>query len=362
MSDGFTTHKWLLPASWLYGLGVGCRNYLFDKGVLRSRRFDIPVIDVGNISVGGTGKTPHVEYLIRLLRHSCKVAVLSRGYKRSTRGFVLATSSSTSLEIGDEPKQIKDKFGDVVVAVDEDRCDGIDQLLSAPSTRDIGVVLLDDAFQHRYVHAGLNILLTDYNRLITDDALLPAGRLRESAGGRRRADIIVVTKCPANLPPLEMNRVRQSLQPTANQSLFFSCMEYQLLQPLFCGDDRPLATIADEHVLVVSGIANPTPLLDEIGKHTHHVHHLSYSDHHHFTAKDISDIQTAFNSLPSPRCVITTEKDAARLGKAKGLDEEARRQIYQLPIRVKILDDKQDLFDKQIKDYVSENQRHGILD
>ena len=363
MSASVKTYPWLLPASWLYGIGVGVRNILFDKGVLRSRCFDIPVISVGNISVGGTGKTPHVEYLIRLLRPSFKVAVLSRGYKRSTRGFVLATPNSTSLEIGDEPKQIKDKFGDVVVAVDEDRCDGIDQLLSSPSTRDIDVVLLDDAYQHRYVKPGLSILLTDYHRLITDDALLPAGRLREPAGGKRRADIIIVTKCPADLSSSESSRVRQALCPTVHQSLFFSCMEYQPLQPLFCGDDLPLAQVPIHlYVLLVSGIAIPTPLLAEIKKHTPHVRHLSYSDHHHFSEKDINDIQAAFDALPSPRCIITTEKDAARLGNAKRLSDEARRNIYQLPIRVRILENKQDLFDKKIKNYVSDNSRDSILD
>ena len=362
MSNGVKTYKCLLPVSWLYGIGVRFRNLLFDKGMLRSRRFPVPVICVGNITVGGTGKTPHVEYLIRLLSPECKVAVLSRGYKRSTRGFVLSDSGSTALDIGDEPKQIKDKFGDVVVAVDEDRCHGIDQLLSHPSTRDIDVVLLDDAFQHRHVQPGLSILLTDYHRLLTDDALLPAGRLREPASGKCRADIIVVTKCPSDLSAAERQRVSRSLCPSAGQQLFFSCMEYQPLQPLFCGDDRPLSHLSsDEHVLLVSGIANPAPLLAELRNHTSHVCHLSFSDHHHFSEKDIADIQSAFEALPSPRCIITTEKDAVRLGHAKRLSDEARRHLYQLPIRVSILEDKQSLFDKQIQEYVRNNSRSGIL-
>ena len=363
MSNGFTINKWLLPASWLYGLGVRFRNFLFDKGVLRSHRFDIPVISVGNITVGGSGKTPHVEYLIRLLQPSFKVAVLSRGYKRETSGFVLADNNSTSLDIGDEPKQIKDKFAKIVVAVDEDRCHGISELMTIPSTRNIDVVLLDDAYQHRYVQPGLSILLTDYHRLITHDALLPAGRLREPAVGKRRADIIVVTKCPDTLTPSDIRRVTQSLRPASHQSLFFSRMDYMPLQPLFCGDDRPLSQLSGtDHVLLVSGIANPTPLLAEIRKHTPHVRHLSYSDHHHFTATDISDIQTAFDAMPSPRCIITTEKDAARLGNASSMSDEARRHLYQLPIRVRILEDKQQLFDNKIYNYVSENPRHGILD
>ncbi len=363
MSGGFKTYKWLLPASWLYGLGVRVRNLCFDKGLLQSRCFDIPVISVGNITVGGSGKTPHVEYLIHLLQSSFKVAVLSRGYKRATRGFVLADDSSTPSDIGDEPKQIKSKFGNVAVAVDEDRVDGINHLLSSPLTRDIEVVLLDDAFQHRYVKPGLSILLVDFNRLITDDLLLPAGRLREPASGKRRADIIVVTKCPEPLPSTEISRVTRSLQPASHQELFFSCMEYQSLQPLFCGEDIALSQLPpQEHVLVVSGIANPTPLLKEIGKYCGHVRHLSYPDHHHFSPGDIADIQAAFDALPQPRCIITTEKDAVRLTATKMLSDEARHHIYQLPIRVRILEDKQTLFDQKIKDYVSENTRDGILD
>ncbi len=361
MSNDFKTNKWLLPVSWLYGFGVGVRNLLFDRGLLRSRSFDIPVISVGNISVGGTGKTPHVEYLIRLLRPDFKVAVLSRGYKRATQGFVLADNNSTSRDIGDEPKQIKSKFGDVVVAVDEDRCDGIEQLLAIPSTSGLDVVLLDDAYQHRYVKPGLSILLVDSNRLITDDALLPAGRLREPASGKQRADIIVVTKCRADMSASDIQRVTRALAPAAHQEIFFSCMEYQRLQPLFCGEDRPLSQL-DENVLLVSGIANPSPLLSELRRHTSHIRHLSYPDHHHFTASDIAAIQEAYETLPQPRCIITTEKDAARLGNAKRLSDEARRNIYQLPIRVRILENKQDLFDKKIKNYVSDHSRDRILD
>ncbi len=363
MSGGFKTYPWLLPASWLYGLGVRFRNFLFDKGVLRSRSFDIPVISVGNITVGGSGKTPHVEYLIRLLRPSCQVAVLSRGYKRATHGFVVADDQSTSRDIGDEPRQIKSKFGDVVVAVDEDRVDGIIQLQALPASRPIGVVLLDDAYQHRYVRPGLSILLTDYHRLITSDLLLPAGRLREPASGKRRADIIVVSKCPGDLPPSERSRVAQLLRPDSRQALFFSCMEYMPLQPVYDGDAPQHPQLSPEdNVLLVSGIANPTPLLAELGRHTGHVRHLSYPDHHHFTQNDINDIQSAFRALPTPRCIITTEKDAVRLVGSDLLAGDVRPHLFQLPIRVRILEERQEEFDKKIKDYVSENTRNRILD
>jgi tetraacyldisaccharide 4'-kinase len=330
-------------------------------GILKSRSFSTPVISVGNITVGGTGKTPHVEYLIRLLKGKQNVAVLSRGYKRKSSGFVLSDKDTPMPMIGDEPFQMKQKFPDITVAVDRKRTRGISKLTADESGLDIDVVLLDDAFQHRYVKPGLSILLVDSNRLITDDALLPAGRLREPASGKQRADIIVVTKCRADMSASDIQRVTRALAPAAHQEIFFSCMEYQRLQPLFCGEDRPLSQL-DENVLLVSGIANPSPLLSELRRHTSHIRHLSYPDHHHFTASDIAAIQEAYETLPRPRCIITTEKDAARLGNAKRLSDEARRNIYQLPIRVRILENKQDLFDKKIKNYVSDHSRDRILD
>lgn len=196
-------HKWLLPLSWCYGLVVRLRNHFFEVGILKSRTFDTPVISVGNITVGGTGKTPHVEYLVRLLSDQMKVAVLSRGYKRKSRGFVLATKESTANDIGDEPCQIKRKFPHVYVAVDANRCEGIERLTTDKLTKDTEAIILDDAYQHRYVKAGVNILLIDYNRLIIHDKLLPAGRLREPKSGKNRADIVIVTKCPDGLLPVD---------------------------------------------------------------------------------------------------------------------------------------------------------------
>ncbi len=194
----FKIHKWLYPVSWLYGAVVIIRNKLFDWGLFRSKSFDVPVICVGNLSVGGTGKTPHTEYLIKLLHDKYQVAVLSRGYKRRTQGYVLATPQSTARTIGDEPYQMYTKFPSVTLAVDENRCHGIEKLLALKKPA-VDVVLLDDAFQHRYVKPGLSILLTDYHRLFCDDALLPAGRLREPVSGKNRAQIIIVTKCPQDI-------------------------------------------------------------------------------------------------------------------------------------------------------------------
>ena len=192
--DFIKINEWLLPLSWLYGLGVRLRNFCFDVGLLKSHSFDIPVISVGNITVGGTGKTPHVEYLVSLLRKHASVAVLSRGYKRKSHGFIIADSSATARLIGDEPMQMKKKFGDITVAVDKDRVNGIRRLTDGKTVKDIDVVLLDDAFQHRYVKPGINILLVDYHRLIIYDKPLPAGRLREPLNGKNRADIVIVTK------------------------------------------------------------------------------------------------------------------------------------------------------------------------
>ena len=200
--DFIKINEWLLPFSWLYGLGVGIRNTLFDLGILKSRSFDVPVISVGNITVGGSGKTPHVEYLIRLLHNKYRVAVLSRGYKRKTKGFILADENSTMKDIGDEPYQMHSKFKDVSIAVDRNRCNGIERITTDEATKDTDVILLDDAYQHRYVKPGINILLVDYHRLIIYYKLLPAGRLRESKEGKTRADIVIVTKCPKDLKPM----------------------------------------------------------------------------------------------------------------------------------------------------------------
>ena len=209
--DFIKIHEWLTPLSWLYGLGVGFRNLLFRLGVLKSRAFDIPVISVGNITVGGSGKTPHVEYLVSLLLDKMKVAVLSRGYKRKSRGYVLANNESTMSQIGDEPYQMKQKFPTLYVAVDKKRTRGIDILTSDERTKDVDVILLDDAYQHRYVKPGVNILLVDYHRLIIYDKLLPAGCLREPQEGKSRADIVIITKCPKDLRPMEYRVLMKAL-------------------------------------------------------------------------------------------------------------------------------------------------------
>ena len=362
--DYIKIHSSLLPLSFLYGMGVRFRNMLFDTGILESRSFPIPVISVGNITVGGAGKTPHVEYLIRLLCETKRVSVLSRGYKRRTKGYLLASSSSTSLELGDEPYQMYLKYGrQVHVAVSANRCEGIERLCSDPETKDTDVILLDDAFQHRYVKPGVNILLVDYHRLIVYDKLLPAGHLREPKDGKRRADIVIVTKCPPDLRPMDFRVITKALNLYPYQKLFFTTIEYGDLIPLF-SNSRSLALseiTSDYEVLVLSGIASPQHLLCDIQKHTENVIPMTFRDHHLFTPKDIARINNTFDSLSSKRIIITTEKDAARLVGLDGLSDDVRNHIYALPIKTTFLLEQQEQFDEFILSYVLKNSKDSIL-
>ena len=355
------TNKWLVPLSWLYGLGVWLRNTLFETGVLKSRAFTIPVIAVGNITVGGTGKTPHVEYLVRLLRDRCKVAVLSRGYMRKTKGFVKATNETDATAIGDEPYQMKKKFPDVTIAVDAKRCRGIDILTD--QDRQLDVILLDDAFQHRYVKPGINILLVDYHRIIIYDRLLPAGRLREPVNGKDRADIVIVTKCPKGLKPMEYRVITKTLKLYPYQNLYFTTFDYGELQPLFDGpaDYRQLEELKEVHTLLLAGIASPRQLELDLEPLVPHLTSLTFGDHHTFRKKDIQAINDRFASLPSPKCIVTTEKDAARLAHVSGLSDEVRAHLYVLPVRVSFMQEQEEMFNHQIVDYVRKNSRNSIM-
>lgn len=345
-------HTMIYPFSWLYGLGVRTRNALFQWGILKEQEFPLPVICIGNLTIGGTGKTPHTEYLIRLL-NGHRVAVLSRGYGRKTHGFILANDKSTAAEIGDEPFQIHQKFPQTTVAVDEKRVEGIHLLIKEVNP---DVILLDDAFQHRYVKAGLNILLTDYNRLITRDALLPAGKLREPVSGKNRAHLIIVTKCPStDFPahhPQECADIRKELKLNSNQKLFFSSIKYGELKAVYTHAAMGWENISkDTPVLMVAGIANPTPLLQECQKHSNIVELMEFRDHHEFTDADIQHIQQKVNTLGKDTLIITTEKDAARL-KGLSLPPELKDRLYQVPIEVEIHSDKNENFNDCIKNFV----------
>lgn len=373
-------YRWLYPAAWIYGAVVRMRNKLFDWKILRSKSFDVPVISVGNLAVGGTGKTPHTEYLIKLLCEKYQVAVLSRGYKRNTKGYVLAGAESTARTIGDEPFQMHTKFPSVTLAVDENRCHGIEQLLGLKRTK-VDVVLLDDAFQHRYVKPGLSILLTDYHRLFCDDALLPAGRLREPVSGKNRAQIVIVTKCPQDLKPIDYNIITKRLNLFPYQQLFFSSFRYGELKRVFTeretsgrssGEDSsatssfplyvPLHLLKETSVLLVTGIASPTSIIERLEGCAKEIDLLSFGDHHDFTQRDVQLIKERFEKLQGEqRLIITTEKDATRLVGHPDLDAELKPFIYALPIEIEILQNQQDKFNQHINDYVRENTRNRSL-
>ena len=358
-------NKKLRPLSWLYGLGVGFRNMLFEAGILKSQTYATPVISVGNITVGGTGKTPHVEYLIRLLKDKTNLAVLSRGYKRKSRGFLLADNDSTMYDIGDEPFQIKQKFPDITVAVDKKRTRGISRLINGEAGKDIDVILLDDAFQHRYVRAGISILLVDYHRLIIYGELLPSGRLREPVGSKDRADIVIVTKCPPDIKPMDYRVITKAMALYPYQQLYFSTHEYGNLERLENLDSldhlERLEDLADKHVLLLTGIASPEQMKLDLEPYAKHIHPLAFADHYQFKGKDIQKINDTFGSLPSPKCIITTEKDAVRLRTVEGLSDEVQQHLYVLPIRIKLLLDQEESFNKHIIDYVRKNSRNSIL-
>ena len=359
--DFIKINEWLLPLSWLYGLAVKTRNQLFELGILKSRSFKTPVISVGNITVGGAGKTPHVEYLIRLLKDQHQVAVLSRGYKRKSKGFVRADADTTMREIGDEPFQMKQKFPDITIAVDRNRCHGIDLLTSGDEKETADVILLDDAFQHRYVKPGVNILLVDYHRLIIYDKLLPAGRLREPKDGKSRADIVIITKCPADLKPIDYRVITKAMNLFPYQALFFSTIDYSPLEALFSNVEMPLEQVKGTNVLLLTGIASPKQMQEDLTAMGANITSLTYSDHHQFKRKDIRHINEVFASLPGPKMVITTEKDAVRLQDMEDISKEVRENIYKLPIKVSFMLDQEEEFNHKITGSVRKNSRNSIL-
>ena len=359
--DFIKINDWLLPFSWLYGMGVKLRNYMFEIGILKSRSFDTPVISVGNITVGGTGKTPHVEYLIRLLQDKVKVAVLSRGYKRKSHGFILAEKDTPQAMIGDEPYQMHRKFPDIYVAVDKDRCHGIRKLTDENIAKGTDVVLLDDAYQHRYVNPGINILLVDYHRLIIYDKLLPAGRLREHQKGKNRANIVIITKCPRDLKPMEIRVLIKAMDLFPYQTLFFTTLEYRELHPIFEGSDRKLDEMKNTNILLLTGIASPQQMILDIKPYCKNITPLSFSDHHAFTTKDVETINNTFASLPPPKAIITTEKDESRILDVNGLSEEVKSNIYTLPVEIKFMQEEGKMFNENIIGYVRKNSRNSIL-
>jgi tetraacyldisaccharide 4'-kinase len=347
----------LLPFTLLYGSIVWLRNRLYDSGFISSVSFDIPVIAVGNLSTGGTGKTPHIEYLIRLLQYEYKVATMSRGYKRKTRGFLIADTSANAVKIGDEPMQYHLKFPALVVSVAEDRMTGIPSLLM--NRLDTEVVLLDDAYQHRSVKPGLNILITDFSRPFYNDFILPYGSLREGRAAYKRADIIVVSKCSSSLSPKEADVIRESINPLPHQQVFFSTIKYGTAYHFF---DQSFAEFKGKNVLLVAGIARPEPLVAHLEKEATKVHLLEYPDHHFFTERNFEEIKDTVKNWDNDCVIVTTEKDATRLHLRSELMRAIPVPIIVLPIEVRILLDQQNEFDTIVRNFVLNQTEVFIAD
>jgi tetraacyldisaccharide 4'-kinase len=348
----------LAPLSWIYGLGVGIRNKLFDWKILRSEEFDIPIVCVGNITVGGTGKTPHTEYLIDHLSKKYHVAVLSRGYKRTTKGFVEATPQSSYRKIGDEPRQIKLKFPDIPVAVCEKRAEGIRQLRKLHP--EIDLILLDDAFQHRQVEAWVNILLMDYNRPVSKDHLLPWGRLRDNRRQVRRAQIVVVTKCPENTKPIDLRVVRKELDLYPYQRLYFSRPMQGPLVPLFPEHGLPFPR-SGSNVVAMAGIAVPNLFFGELGRRYNVVKTLVYPDHYAYKVRDLERLQKMLSVSPPDTIVVVTEKDAVKLSSRQKIPESLQKKLWYVPIEIGFLDHGEVGFNRQIDEYVRTNHKYHIL-
>lgn len=341
----------LLPFSLIYGLVIWLRNKLFDWSILKQKEFDLPVICIGNLTVGGTGKTPHTEYLIHLLHEKLNLAVLSRGYKRKTSGYFLAGADSSPEIIGDEPFQIYSRNPDIKVAVCENRVEGIERLIT--DFKELETILLDDAYQHRYVKPTLSILLIDSNRPVYKDFVFPAGNLREGRAGIKRANIVVVTKCAEDVNAETYNQWFKKLRLSKSQQLYFSGIEYGNLQAIFESNQNMRSienlTAQKARILIVTGIAEPKPLIDYIKSKGLSPEIIRFADHHHFEDKDILKIKEKFNSIAGVnKVILTTEKDAVRFKHMPNFLESLKDVSYFLPISIEILNDKKNDFDNNI--------------
>jgi len=340
----------LFPFSLIYGLIVALRNFAYDSGFFKSSKFSLPIINIGNLSMGGTGKTPHTEYLIRLLQDKFKVATLSRGFGRKEYGFKIADENSTALSIGDEPLQYFKKFGDKIsVAVEANRVHGVMDLCR--EIPEINLILLDDAFQHRSIYAGLNILITAYDAPFYKDFILPVGTLREFKNGKKRADIIIVSKCPEfNL--VDKKKIVNSINPSKSQTVFFSKIQYGSVLS-FNGQPK-LENLSGHQVILVTGIANPDSLKQYVSLNNEIVHHFNFNDHHKFSQSDLTEIHNLFDKFASPDTILlTTEKDAMRL-----IYKEFEAELKKYPWyyqAIEIATDEKEKFDKLILDYAEKH-------
>ena len=345
----------LFPISLIYGLVVMLRNMAYDCNVFKTHRFKVPVILVGNLAVGGTGKSPMIAYLVGKLKPSFNIAVLSRGYGRSTKGFICATTDATSEQIGDEPLQLKSKFPDLTVAVCENRVQGISRLIDKHS-----LILMDDGYQHRAVTPGLSILLFDYTSLFKSQWLLPTGNLREPLSGRKRADIIIVTKTPENITQAQRQQSIARIKPYPHQQLFFSYLEYGSLQALNAQGmpARALDSINQStHIILLTGIANAVPLLKKLNEYSTHIHHHQYPDHYAYQEDDITKLVNVYHGLPvNDRIVITTEKDMQRLKNTELKKHLNNLSIYYIPVQMVMHQPDQQIFDGMIEKFAGSYQ------
>ncbi len=346
----------LLPFAILYGIIIWVRNLLYDKKYLHAADFNFPLICIGNLSVGGTGKSPMVEYLVRLMREEFEIGTLSRGYKRKTKGYVLATNTTTALEIGDEPMQFHLKFPDISVAVGEERLVAIPHMLQ--DNPHLQAIILDDAFQHREVKAGFNIVLTDFNNLYTNDFFLPTGDLRDQKSSAKRCDVIIVTKCPEDLTEQQKQNLLRQLKPLSHQHVFFTTIMYGVPYHITNLENRRMITLNDE-VLLVCGIANPKPIKELLLQQAATYYQKSYEDHHIFSIDDLNEIKEKYNHITTPdKFILTTEKDAVRL--VKFSEELKDIPMYVLPIKHDFLFEEGTTFNELVFNYVR-NFRKTIL-
>ncbi|MGJ7031607.1 tetraacyldisaccharide 4'-kinase [Niabella hirudinis] len=348
-------NKLLLPISWLYVAGVRIFGFLYDSGIKKGHSYALPIICVGNLSVGGTGKSPMVEYLVRLLKDRYRVATISRGYGRKTKGFLLADSGATAAMIGDEPMQFYTRFPDITVAVSEKRAVAIETLLSTVKPE---VMILDDAFQHRAVRAGFNIVLTSYDNRFTTDKYLPAGQLRDLRSHYKRADCIVVTKCPATLTAGEQRTIINEIDPLPRQQLFFAALQYGELYPVF--NTKEWIPDDVDALLLITGIANPEPLRKELERYGKEILEFYFDDHYDFNQRDIArllDVYAAYKE--GAAAIITTEKDRVRLVKFRKQLQHAA--LFALPVQHCFLLDESKKFDTLIGKFIQNFEKPDMF-
>jgi len=355
----------LIPVSWLYGLVIALRNFCYDKNIFKSVSFPLPVINVGNLTMGGTGKTPHIEYLIRLLKENFRIATLSRGYGRKTQGFMLVSNPSGTSMVGDEPMQYHSKFPDITVSVGEDRVAAIENLVKLMPKPE--VILMDDAYQHRAVKPGLNILLLEHDGVMKKDYLLPSGTLREWKKGMKRADIIIISKCPEILVPIERKRLAEHIELLPQQKLFFSFFRYGDIVRL--NNKQGNMLIGTNYyfekrftILLVTGIANPSGLAEYLKRKTDKLETIVFRDHHEFTVDDLRSITETFNNIANAnKIIVTTEKDAMRLRNPELEEASKGLPIFYLPVEVVFHQNDKEQFDKMVLNYARQNQTNRFI-